>query len=100
MHARVSTYTGAVERIDDAIRSSEGLGLTDAVRELDGFQGAYVLVDRASGRALTITLWSTEDAVQASAERANQMRDQAATSTGLAIASVDTYEVVLSVARR
>ncbi len=98
MQARVSTYAGAADHIEDAIRSFEAI--SDAVRELDGFEGAYLLVDRGSGRALTITLWSSEDAVQASTERANQTRAQAAATAGISIENVAVYEVAVQLSPR
>lgn len=91
MHARVSTYAGAAEHLDDGIRNFEGSA--DALRELDGFEGAYMLVDRANGRAITITLWSNEDAVAASTERADEVRAEAAGGAGFSIESVEIYEV-------
>lgn len=33
-----------------------------------GFDGMYVLVDRESGNALTLTLWESREAMQASEE--------------------------------
>lgn len=95
MHARVSTYAGPADSVDDGVRNFEAT--TDALRELDGFQGAYLLVDRQGGRAMTITLWSTEQAAEASAERARQMRQEVAGGAGLSIESVDTYEVASEV---
>ncbi|MDP8960353.1 MAG: antibiotic biosynthesis monooxygenase [Actinomycetota bacterium] len=91
MHARVSTYVGSADHVEDAIRSFEEISA--AVRELDGFEGAYLLVDRGNGRALTITLWSSEDAVQASTGRADQTRAEAAATAGISIESVEVYEV-------
>ncbi len=95
MHARVSRYAGSPDQVDDGVRNFESA--TDALRQLEGFEGAYLLVDRQGGRALTITLWSSEQAAQASAERANQMRQEAAGGAGLSIESVDTYEVAFRV---
>ncbi|HEX2275043.1 MAG TPA: hypothetical protein VHG90_14320, partial [Acidimicrobiales bacterium] len=72
-------------------------GTTDALRQLDGFEGAFLLVDRRGGRVMTITLWSTEQTVEASAERASQIRQEAAGGAGLSIDSVATYEVALHI---
>ena len=93
MQARVSTYSGWAAQVDDGVRNFEGR--MDALRELEGFQGAYLLVDRHGGRVMTITLWSTEQAAEASAERASQLRQEAAGGAGLSIDSVGTYEVAL-----
>lgn len=91
MYARVSTYAGTADKLDDFLRSLQGN--EDAVRQIDGFEGAYLLVDRSSGRALTITLWSSEDAARASTERANEIRNDAAGAAGMSIESVQVFEV-------
>ncbi len=95
MIARVSTYGGTPDRVEDAVRAFESV--TDPLRNLDGFQGAYMLIDKATGRAMTMTLWGTEEAERASAEAANQMRSQAAGSAGASVESVTTYEVALHI---
>lgn len=95
MHARVSTYAGSPDQAEAGIRNFEGL--TDALRSLDGFEGAYLLVDRGTGNAITMTLWSSEDAAEASAERAKQMRSDAAVGAGMSIESVQTYEVAVQI---
>ncbi len=97
MHARVSTYAGSPEQAQEGIRNFEGL--TDALRSLDGFEGGYLLVDRGTGKAITMTLWSSEDAAEASAERAKQMRSDAAGGAGMNIESVETYEVAVQIPR-
>jgi heme-degrading monooxygenase HmoA len=95
MHARVSTYAGTTDQVDDGVRNFEGM--TEPLRQLDGFEGAYLLTDRQGGRAMTITLWSTEQAAEASAERAKEMRSEVAGGAGLSIESVDTYEVATQI---
>jgi heme-degrading monooxygenase HmoA len=92
MHARVSTYNGEADELVkgfDSVRS--------ALEELDGFSKAYFLVDRAGGRGISITLWESEDALNASVESANQMREEATDQAGASIQSVDHYEVALTV---
>jgi hypothetical protein len=44
-----------------------------------------------------MTLWSSEEAAQASAEQAKQMRSDAAGGAGMSIGSVETYEVALQI---
>ena len=96
MHARVSTYAGiAADRAEDGIRVFQGS--TDDLQQLDGFEGAYLLIDRAGGKAITITLWSSEAAVEASADRATQIRSEAASAADMSVESVDTYEVAMHV---
>lgn len=95
MHARVSSYAGSPAQAEAAIRNFEGL--TDGLRSLEGFEGGYLLVDRGTGKSLTMTLWSSEETAQASAERAKQMRSEAAGGAGMSIESVETYEVAVHI---
>ncbi len=97
MHARVSTYTGTSEKVAQLVEQLDQA--RPALNQLDGFQGAYVLVDRSSGNAMTITLWSSEQTAQASAESATRMRSTAAEASGYTIQSVATYEVGLQLGK-
>jgi heme-degrading monooxygenase HmoA len=93
MHARVSTFTGPADKLDELVR---GLDRSRSdLQTLTGFQGGYALVDRNSGKALTITLWDSEQAAQSSAEAANRIRGKVAEESSQAIQSVETYEVAL-----
>ncbi len=95
MHARLSTYAGPAEGLDEMVQGFDQV--TERLRQLDGFEGGYVLVDRTSGKAATITLWSSEQAAQASAQQADEMRGQVAQAGSHSIESVETYEVALHV---
>ena len=91
MWARVSSYEMASsEEAEEGIRGFER-SMT-RIRELDGIRDAYLLVDRASNRALTMTFWESEEALRASEGAADQVRRDAA---GDAVRNVDRYEVVL-----
>lgn len=91
MFARVSTYSGA-----DSDRLREGFErVTQPLEQIDGFSHAYFLIDRSSGKAMSITLWETEDALRASAAKADELRQQGADAGGAAIDSVESYEVAL-----
>ena len=95
MFARVSTLRGAPEHIDDGIRQVRE-DVLPSVEQMDGFQGAYLLVDRQNGTSISITLWESEEAMRASEEAANQLRSDAAGAASAEIASVERCEVVLT----
>src|ERR687893_1670576 len=63
------TYTQAdpsPHRLEEGVRR-----ITETfqwVRQLDGIEGAYYFVDRKGGKAITITLWESEEAMQRSLE--------------------------------
>ncbi len=94
MHARVSFYQlaegGDADAVVKAFESS-----VSAVEELEGEQGVMLLIDRDSGKAITITFWDTEEHVRSSAERANAIRQQASSTAGLSIEAVENYEVAM-----
>jgi heme-degrading monooxygenase HmoA len=94
MHARVSSYEGDVDRLIEGFRRQ-----ADLVRRLDGFARAYLLVDRAGGTAMTVTLWESEAALDASASRAAHLREEATETAGATIGSVGSYELALEVER-
>lgn len=96
MHARVSTIDAPPDRIDEGIDRVIN-GVIPMLREIPGFGGVLSLIDRTSGRSLTITLWDSEEALRTSEERANQLRSQAAGELGaMAAPQVDRYEVVFA----
>jgi heme-degrading monooxygenase HmoA len=94
MHARVSFYQlsegGDADQAISAFGDSAG-----AVEELEGEEGIMLLVDRSSGKAMSITFWDTEDHLNGSAERANQVRQTASSAAGVSIMGVENYEVAL-----
>jgi heme-degrading monooxygenase HmoA len=93
MFARVSTYAAG-----DAEKLLEGFGsVTDALNEIDGFSRAYFLVDRSSGKGMSITMWETEEALTESAAKADELRRQGSEAGGASIESVEHYEVGLTV---
>ncbi len=93
MFARVSSYQFPANQADQAVQAFSTA--INSLRELDDAKGAYLLLDRRSGKALTITLWQTEEALQASEEAANKLRSDAAGSGGGTVQSVERYEVAL-----
>lgn len=68
--------------------------MVTAMRQVDGFLGAMLLVDRATGDNLGLTFWESEDAMHASEEVANkQRRDSAAAVGATGAPSVERFEV-------
>ena len=91
MWARVSTYQLPADSVDAAVeRFNRALG---DVKE-PGLERAELLVDRSSGKALTITVWNSEETLQASVEAANQIRSSAADAADVSILDVSHFEIV------
>ena len=93
MHARVSTYEGDVDRLIEGFERQ-----VDLVRGLDGFAHAYLLVDRAGGKAMIVALWDSAEALDATASRAARLREEASEAAAATVGSVDSYEVAFDVA--
>jgi hypothetical protein len=90
MYARATTYRGSPEDVQDAIvHWEEGI---PSIREFPGSRGAFLLVDRSAGAGIGVTLWESAGAMQASRERADELRQQAQEPIG---ESVDEYEVAV-----
>lgn len=59
MFARLTRARIKVDRIDEFIRLYEE-SVIPAAKSQKGYSGAYLLVDRQSGEATSITLWESE----------------------------------------
>jgi heme-degrading monooxygenase HmoA len=93
MFARVSRYSGDAERLRAGFEA-----VSPELEQLDGFAQAYFLTNPETTRAVSITLWDDKQAMDASAERAHRMRTAATEPSNATIESVESYEVVLTVA--
>jgi heme-degrading monooxygenase HmoA len=93
MFARATTIAGSPEDVDEGIEQYRRV--LSVFREISGNRGAFLLVDRGSGKALGVTLWSDEQAMAESRERANELRQQAVSETGGDIQSVEEFEVAV-----
>lgn len=92
MYARVSTYEGSVEDYDAGLVKMQ-TDIAPQVRKMSGSAGLLSMIDRSTGRGLSITLWDSEEAMVATRESANQVRSQAASAMGSRIVDVTEYEV-------
>ena len=92
MFARVSTYEGRPEQLDEM--HQEGMEhVLPALEMQDGFSGGLVLADRQSGEMLVVTLWESEQAMDATEDASQWMRIFGAQSRGGTINRVERYEV-------
>ena len=92
MYARISRYQGDAELLRSGFES-----VSEELAQIDGFSHAMFLADRGTSRAMSITLWETKAAMEASAERAHQMRTRASEPAQATIESVEGYELLLTV---
>ena len=93
--ARVSVLEGSPKSLDEGTRLAQDQILPQ-VRQLSGFKGVVSLVDRERGRTKLITLWESDEALHASEEQANHLRQRAAEGAASRIVGVERYEVALA----
>ncbi|MFI6428283.1 hypothetical protein [Promicromonospora sp. NPDC050880] len=75
MYIRTTEVRGDPADIDDGLRLVRE-DIFPAVSAMDGCVGMSMLIDRESGRCVTTTAWSSEDAMTASAAAVRPLRDR------------------------
>jgi len=98
MLARVARYEVSSDRIDDAVDSFGQAA--QAIQELVGFQGGYVLVDHEDGRTMTVTLWDNLATMESSESVARSARNEAASAVDGQVLSVEKFEVAQELSAR
>jgi len=92
VHARSTTIQAQTSSIDDGIAYMRD----DLMRELesvDGYVGISLLVDRDSGRCIITAAYESEDAMHAAADKAKQLRSEAANRFGGEIQNIEEWEI-------
>jgi hypothetical protein len=92
--ARVIAAQVAPENLDSAV----GVAREQLVvaRQRPGFQGFWLLIERDSGKLMTISLWETRQDVQAVEARAAPVRSQITPALGVTgTPAVEVYEVAV-----
>ncbi len=77
MHARLGTFTAPPDRLDEVVAFFRQR-VVAAFSQHEGFIGYQGYVERASGRFVGISLWTTRAALEASAETARGALREAA----------------------
>jgi heme-degrading monooxygenase HmoA len=95
MYARVTAVQGTPEKAEQGISSFKEKVLP-AAQEMDGYKGAFLFVDRSTGKGLGMTLWTTEEARAAAAEALTKAREATLQAMEGGAPPVDEYEVVVS----
>ncbi len=96
MHAKLVTIEGQqAEGMEAAIIQFRERSLK-AMRGEPGWQGAYLLVDRQTGKGVAVTLWDTLEDLEATERRATNFRQTAARTSGAEQpAKLQVYEVAV-----
>jgi heme-degrading monooxygenase HmoA len=83
VHARVTTIEMDPARIDEAVAQVEEQDLP-TWKDLDGFKGFTLLIDRKSGKVIGTSYWATQEQMQASEDAVADSRQRAADTGGAA----------------
>ena len=96
MFARIATYMAEPSpyRTEQGIVRAREKALP-RLRQMDGYEGAYFFVDRQSGKAITISLWESEEAMRRSEEVVRTLRDEIAGGLATNVVDVEHYEVAI-----
>ncbi len=95
MFARVTQVQAPPERVDSGIDSFKNQ-VVPAVKGVDGFKGALLLVDRSTGKGIGITLWESEDARRRGADAVDEARSATLKAMGGGSPPVEEYEVAVA----
>jgi heme-degrading monooxygenase HmoA len=82
----------AVDRTVDVYKMAS----LPAMEELEGFCSASLLVDRASGRAVSTTTYDSREAMQRNRQRADVVRIAGSNETGAEVLEVCEFELALA----
>jgi heme-degrading monooxygenase HmoA len=94
LFARMNTFEGSPDRLDDALRNVREQVLPQ-LHQQDGFNGLMFLANYQSGELQLMSLWESAQAMRASEEEANRLRAEVAEAGDQEVANVERYDVVL-----
>jgi heme-degrading monooxygenase HmoA len=94
MWARVSRYQFPAAEVENVIEQF-GAG-ADAISSQPGLKRVDVFVSRKSGAGMTISVWDSAEAMKASEDEADRLRQEIALELIGWVQSVEEYELVRS----
>ena len=96
MLVRTTLWSGSQEALERWVREVTEK-VKPAIQKSPGNVGAYFLVDWVNGKALTMTLWESEEAARATDVGADQRRASTVARTGMSQVETGRYEVVAKI---
>jgi heme-degrading monooxygenase HmoA len=95
MHARLSTIQMDPARIDETVSEFEEQDLP-TFKQIDGFRGFTLLIDRTSGKMIGTSYWNSREQMVASEEEGDRARQRVAERGGSqSPPAVERFEVAL-----
>jgi hypothetical protein len=92
MYARVSTYSGDMDAFLTHFQSA-----ILALEQWDGLDRVDLLVNRETGRAITISVWPDEETMRRSDPGADELRSRVTGLAGVKTESTERFELVRTV---
>jgi heme-degrading monooxygenase HmoA len=98
MYGRLTIIDGKTDRLDLLPEPQE----QEIPREdeMPGLRALYCLIDRETGRGVSLSIWDSREAMNASEERAGEQRSQAEANAAGTVVAVERMEVVNALERR
>ena len=94
MFARVTTFEGSAEQIEEGVRMFREQ-VIPWLRDATGFRGWIVLLDRENDRSMGLTFWATREAALDSDASGGVLRDKVAATMGTPMQTLAVYEVTV-----
>jgi heme-degrading monooxygenase HmoA len=93
--ARISTFytAGPSPHFEPELIHRLTVRVLEVLPKMDGYEGAYYFVDRQRGKAIFISLWESEEAMQRSDEAMRPLRKEMAEDISGNIVDVEHFEV-------
>ncbi len=92
MFARVTTFEGSAEQIEEGVAIFREQ-VIPWFRDATGFRGWIVLLDRENGRSMGLTFWATREAALDTDASGGVLRDKVAETIGTPMQTLEVYEV-------
>jgi heme-degrading monooxygenase HmoA len=93
MYGRLTTLQISPDAMDQALAQMREQ-VVPAAQKMDGYRGVTAFGDRSSGKIMAFTLWESEEAMAASEEAANRLRQASAEASSAQVGQVERFEVV------
>lgn len=74
MNARVLVQQYPAEVLTDEVVEKVRADILATMRSQDGNRGIFLLLDRSTGKAMSVSLWASEEALGKSEQAASQLR--------------------------
>jgi heme-degrading monooxygenase HmoA len=90
--ARIGTWQGSSEELDRWVEAARER-VKPNVSQQPGLTAAYWLMDRETGKGLTVTIWNSKHAMDASEQFRQQSQASTSDATGARV-TTERFEVV------